>query len=231
MDAEFESGRPVVLKGTIFSETSTMEDYLDSLKSNWAPSASAVPFYFKSPGVDERVVFVKPLGCKYDWTTLRRTGQSEVQFKMYAEDPRIYSSELLTTVINYGGDAGTGFGFNLGFDFGFGAPIPPSGGTVTNPGNRATPATLTIAGPIVSPTIVNDTLGITLAFNITLEATDTLTIDLANRTVLLNGSLNRRGTLLQPNWFLFEPGSNFLRFGGGAGTGSTLTVALRAAWR
>ena len=231
MDAEFEQGRSVVIKGTIYVDTATMEAYLDDLKENWATSATPVPFYFKSPGVDERVLFVKPLGCRYDWTTLRRTGQAEVQFKMFAEDPRIYTSALVTTTINYGGDAGTGFGFNFGFDFGFGPAVPPTGADVNNAGNRPTPAVMVITGPITSPVITNDTLGISLAFNITLEATDTLTIDLAGRTVLLNGSINRRGTLLQPNWFFLQKGNNFLRFGGGAGTGSSLVIQHRAAWR
>lgn len=231
MDAEFERGRPVVLRGTIYADSASMETYLDSLKSNWAPSRTLIPFYFKAPGVDERVIFVKPLGCKYDWNALRRTGQAEVQFKMFAEDSIIYTAALQEHIINYGGDAGTGFGFNLGFNFSFGPVIPPTGANIPVGGNRATPAIMTITGPIVSPVITNDTLGTSLAFNITLSASDTLTINLANRTVLLNGSANRRNTLLQPNWFFFQPGGTFIRFGGGSGTGSFLTIQYRDAWR
>jgi hypothetical protein len=231
MDAEFEKGRPVILKGTIYANSSSMESYLDSLKANWAPSRTPIPLYFKAPGVDERVLFVKPLGCRYDWSTLRRTGQAEVQFKCFAEDSIIYTAALQEYTINYGGDAGTGFGFNLGFDFSFGPVVPPTGLNIPVGGTRPTPAIFIITGPIVSPVITNDTLGISLAFNITLSASDTLTIDLANRTVVLNDSLNRRNTLLQPNWFFLQQGGNFIRFGGGAGTGSSLTVQYRDAWR
>lgn len=231
MDAEFEKGRPLIVQGMIYADTSTMESYLDSLKSNWAPSTTLVPFYFKSPGVAERCVFVKPLGCKYDWTTMRRYGCAEVQFKMFAEDPRIYTAEEQVVVINYGGEAGTGFAFDLGFDFGFGPAIPPTGANIPVGGNRPTPATLTITGPITSPVITNDTLGVSLAFNITLTASDTLTIDLANRTVVLNGSQNRRNTLQVPNWFFLSQGTTFLRYGGGNGTGSFVTIRYRDAWR
>lgn len=231
LDAEFEKGRPIVLTGKIYANSSTMETYLDSLKANFAPSRTLVPFYFKAPGIDERMVLVKPQGCKYDWSELRRIGSTDVQFKMFAEDPRLYSAEETETVIAYGGDAGTGFGFNLGFNFGFGPAILPNGANITNVGNRSTPVVYEITGPVTSPTIINDTLSKTLAFNITLEATDTLTIDLGNKTVVLNGSLNRRGVLSEPNWYLLEPGTNFIRYGGGAGTGSFLTVRYRSAWR
>jgi hypothetical protein len=230
MDAEFEKGRTVLLEGELYADTANMEAYLDSLKENWAPSSTPIPLYLKVPGRAERVMFVKPLGCRYDWESIRRFGSSRVQFKAFAEDPRIYTSELITTIINYGGDAGTGFAFNLGFDFGFGPAVAPTGANVNNSGNRPTPAIMTIVGPVTSPAIVNDTAGLTLAFNITLAATDSLVIDLANRTVLLNG-INRRGTLLQPNWFFLAKGDNFIRFGGGAGTGSYLTIQHRAAWR
>lgn len=231
MDAEFEKGRPVVVRGTIFANTSNMESFLDTLKSNWAPSRTNIPFYFKAPGVEERCVFVKPLGCKYDWTTLRRTGQAEVQFKMFAEDPRLYSAALQSVNIPYGGAAGIGFDFNLNFDFGFGPAIAPTGADITNTGNRATPVIFTITGPVTMPTIVNDTLSKNLAFNISLSASDSLVIDMANHTVMLNGSLNYRNVLLAPNWYLLEPGSNFIRFGGSAGTGSNLNAQYRAAWR
>lgn len=231
MDAEFEKGRPVSLKGTIYANTSTMESYLDDLKANWAPSATPVPFYFKAPGVPERVLFVKPLGCSYDWKTMRRIGCGEVMFKMYAEDPRIYSSTLNSIDIAYGGDAGTGFAFNLGFDFSFGAAIPPTGAVISVGGSRPTPPLFTITGPVTSPAIINDTLGITMYFNITLEATDTLVIDAANRTITQNGSINRRGVLQEPNWFFLSQGDNFIRYGGSSGTGSNLNVKYRDAWR
>src|SRR5690242_17824814 len=59
MDAEFEKGRDIVLGGTIYADSSTIESYLDDLKENWAPSRTLIPLYFKAPGVSERFLLVK----------------------------------------------------------------------------------------------------------------------------------------------------------------------------
>jgi hypothetical protein len=230
IDAEFEQGRELSIEGTVYADVGTIEFYMDSLKANYAPVTSPIPLVMKAPGVNERVVFVKPRGVRYSWDAARRTGMSPIQFLMYAEDPRIYDNVLNNQVIPFGGTATTGFGFNFGFNFGFGVTVPPDGQFVINTGNRPAPAILTITGPVVDPRIINDTDSKTLNFVITLSALDTLTIDLANRTVLLNGSTNRRNTLQTSDWFLFGIGSTFIRFGGASGTG-TLTVSWRSAWR
>jgi tail protein len=232
IDAEFEQGREIVVEGTAYCDVSIAEVFFDSLKANYAPVTTPLPFVFKAPGVNERVVFVKPRGARYDWDTARRYGASPIQILMYAEDPRIYDNSLVSQVIPYGGAATTGFAFNMGFNLSFGTTVPPDGQYVVNAGNRPTPAILTIQGPVTNPRIVNDTDGKTLRFVIDLAVSDQLVIDLANHTVTLNGVTNRRDSLQEPNWFLFNPGTpgTFIRFGGTSGSG-TLTVSYRNAWR
>lgn len=224
IDAEFEKGREIILEGTVFGASNNVEPYLDSIKSNFAPSATSKPFYFKSTGVSERVIFVKPRGVRFDWETARRLGMTNIQFLMYAEDPRIYDNSLTTQIIPYGGTATTGFGFNVGFNLSFGANVPPNGSYVTVGGNRPAPAILTITGPVDQPRIINDTNSKNLIFNTSLGGGETLTIDLAARTVLLNGNINRRNTLITSDWFLFQPGSTFIRFGGTNGTSMITTT-------
>lgn len=231
MDAEFEKGRDVILTGDAYANTDTMEDFLDSLKANYAPSTSLVPFYFKSPGVVERLVYVKPLGCKYDWDQIRRTGQARIQFKMFAEDPRLYAAIETSTDIDFAAGASTGFGFDLGFDFGFGGSSGSDGAFVNNLGNRATPPIFTITGPCSNPTIRDETYGHALSFSIDLAAGETLVINTQYKTVRLNGTVNRRGTLANADWFYLEPGQTFLRYNAVTGTGSSLNVAFRSAWR
>jgi hypothetical protein len=230
IDAEFEQGRDISIEGTVYGTVGNVETYMDSLKANYAPVKTPLPLYFKVPGVAQRVMFVKPRGVRYDIDSAQRTGQTPVQFLAYAEDPRIYDDNLLTVVIPFGGLATTGFGFNFGFNLSFGAVVPPAGANIFNGGNRPTPAVLTITGPVVNPRIVDDTDSKTLPFNITLGAGDLLVIDLLNRTVVLNGATNKRAALLSSDWFLFNPGNTFIRFGGASGTG-TLTVSYRYAWR
>lgn len=231
MDAEFERGRDILLNAEIYTNSSTMETYLDSLKFNFAPSTSLVPFYFKAPGVDERLVYVKPLGFKYDWEQLRRIGQAKAQFKMFAEDPRIYTSLLITNNVPFSPGALTGFGFNLSFNFGFGGAASTDGVIVTNAGNRPTPPIFTINGPCTDPSIRDDTYGNILSFSITLAAGETLVIDTKYKTVRLNGSVNRRGSMTNFEWFFLQPGSTFIRYGASVGAGSSMDVSFRSAWR
>lgn len=231
IDAEFERGRDIVINADIYADSSTMEDYLDSLKYNYAPSRVLIPFYYKAPGVDERLLYVKPLGFKYDWEQIRRTGRARAQFRLFAEDPRIYAAQVSSTDIAFSFGAVTGFGFNMGFDLGFGGSATTDGAFVNNAGNRPTPPTFTITGPCTSPSIRDETYGNILAFNITLASGETLVIDTKYRTVRFNGSSNRRNTMTNFDWFFLNPGDTFIRYGASSGSGSSLNVSFRSAWR
>jgi hypothetical protein len=234
MDAEFEKARDIVLDGTIYAPGSTMESYLDSLKENWAPSKTQVPFYFKAPGVNERLLFVKPLGMRYDWSSLRRTGQATVQFGAFAEDPRIYDSTLQTATLPLGATVFTGFGFNLGFSFGFGGVSSLNDAVeVVVGGNRPTPPVIRINGPIDNPRLISDTAGKEMLFSgLSLLAGEYVDVDMKNKTVKLNGTTNRRNTLVSPTWFFLEKGSNTLRLrASSSNPAATATVYYRSAWR
>jgi len=230
MDAEFEKGRTVILDGTIYTDGTNMETYLDLLKDNYAPSRTLLPFYLLAPGVDERVLFVKPLGCRYDWEQMRRTGCAAAQFSMFAEDPRIYSSTLNSITITQGGTATTGRSYNKSYNYSYGAPITPNQTTCTNVGNRDTPVTFIMTGPVTNPTIINDTDGVSLRFIISLSATEVLTVNTQYHTAYVNG-LSRRDTLVEPNWFFLHKGDNLIRYLADSSGSSTLEVQFRSAWR
>jgi hypothetical protein len=117
LDAEFERGRDIILDGIAYCDPDDVETFLDDLKENYAPVSVAIPFYFKPPGVAERLLFVKPRGAKFDWELARRIGMTNVQLLLYAEDPRIYASVLSSLVIPFGGVATSGFGFDNSIDF------------------------------------------------------------------------------------------------------------------
>lgn len=440
IDAEFENGREIVLDGTVYASASSAESYLDTLKSNFAPVTSPIPFYILNPGVVERLIYVKPRGARYDVDTARRLGITNIQFGLYAEDPRIYAATESLTTIPFGAEAITGFGFTnildtftrtvaagswgstdtsqvwavsggtvgtdyfvngtkgvqsngtvnvlrhsfldsgqtdfdiyvsvtcpvvptgaaitlwavgrfldtsnyyvaqisiatsgtaslsiqkrvagvlstvvsgvsvgthsagdtwrihfkgsgtrleasawkpasasepisftlsgtdtslttgtnigllsrlesgntntlpveiawdnlqvvlgLGFDFGFGGTaVGADGAFVNNLGNRPTPPTFTIFGPVNTPIIIDDTFGHTLQFNIILSASETLVVNALNRTVLLNGTTNRRNVLVDGDWFFLNTGQTFLRYHAISGATSFMEVRFRSAWR
>jgi phage-related protein len=67
--------------------------------------------------------------------------------------------------------------------------------TLTNEGSVATRPTLTIAGPVETPTIVAALPGgavTQIVYGATLQTGDVLVIDSAARTVILNGTASRR---------------------------------------
>lgn len=234
MDAEFEKGRDLAIEGTLYGDTATLESYLDTLKSNWAPSTALIPLYFKSPGVAERFLLVKPLGINYSWNVDRRLGIIDVQFNAFAEDPRIYENNFISFQLSLGATTFTGFGFNFNFNFTFGGVSTTTDQFTFNvAGNRPTPPTFIIHGPVTNPKILNDITGRQMEFtNIILTASDTLTIDTKNKTVKLNGTANRRGNLVAPTWFYLQPGSNTIRFrADSSDPTAALEVQYYPAWR
>jgi hypothetical protein len=233
MDAEFEKGRDISLTGTVYALSGLFETYVDSLKANWAPSRTLVPLYFSTPDGGERFVYVKPLGVSYDWTELRRVGQTAVQFRAFAEDPRIYSNSLQSYGINLGATVFTGRGYNKSYNFGYGGVSTTTDGVyVTVGGNRPTPPVFTIYGPVVNPQILNDTTGQLMKFDITLLAGETLVIRPQYKTVRLNDTTNRRNALLAPIWFYLEKGQTFIRYRAeSSDPTSHLTIEFRSAWR
>lgn len=229
VDAAFEKMRVITLEGQIFNATET---YLDTLKANFAPSTLPKPFYFLAPGIPERLIYCKSYGMKYDWSTERRFGSVPCQFQLMAEDPTIYGDLLLGTAVLP--TTTSGFGFDLSFNFGFGGASAVDGSTtLVNAGNKDADCTFNINGPISNPVIVHELTGNRLAFNIDLVSTDVLTVNLRNKTAVLNGSANRRGTMLGTSrWFLLSPGANTIRFLGTAGSGTpSLDCIARSAYR
>ncbi len=231
MDSQFENMRAITLEGTIYSPADQAEIFADTLKSNFAPSFSNSPFYFKHPTVGQRVIFAKSLGCRYDVDSLRRVGQTAIQFQLKAEDPTIYGSQIILT--GSLAAASSGRSYPRSYNYGYGIVLGSAGAVnAFNAGNKPATAIIRLQN-VINPVVVNDTVSKKLTFTATINSPDYYDIDLRNRTVILNGTANRRGTVQGTSqWFLLQPGDNLLRLLGSAGTGTpTMTVTYRPAWR
>jgi hypothetical protein len=104
-----------------------------------------------------------------------------------------------------------------------------------NVGTFETRPVYTIVGPVTNPAIFNNTTGQYLKFNITLLATDTLTIDTAASSVLLNGTASRRNSVTTDSSTItsmnLQPGANSIGFlPTSSVAGALLTVTWRDAW-
>jgi hypothetical protein len=231
LDAVWEKGRPISLEGLAYAAPELLMPFLDELKYNWAPSRTLVPLYMRYPGMADRVLFVKPRGCRYDLDAGVRIGRVPVQFLAFAEDPRIYSSELVDVEVVQSGVTVAGMGFPHDLPYGFGDVVDPETVNLVNQGNRPTPVKFIVNGPVVTPDIVNETTGQTLRVNITLDVGEYLEIDTQYHTVLLNGSVNRRGLLEEPNWFFLQKGDNFIRLRAATAGSATMAAQYRHAWR
>jgi len=234
VDSGFETIRTVILDGTLYASATAMETYLDSLKANYAPSAVNKPLYF---GTDAgvRMVNGKAQGLKYNKDQLRRLGAATAQIQVMCEDPRIYTPASVSGTVSLVSGAIAGRGYNKSYSFGYGAAVTQGSLALAIGGNRDTPGILRIDGAVVNPTIINDTTGDQFVFNLSLAAGEYVTINLANKAVLKNGTQSVRNSMsITGSWFLMQPGTNFFRL---LGTQSPptpvaqLTATANSAWR
>lgn len=198
VDAEFEDARVVILDCTAYASPTALETYLDTLKANFAPSATIKPLYFGTD-VGMRQVFGKSIGLRYQKSSMRRLGQIDFQAQVLCEDPRIYSPTIISQVIP---------------------------GTLTLLGNRDSVGTITIAGARTNPVITLGTSVITFA--LVIASGETVVIDLNARTIIKDGTINVRGNVaITGGWPQLVNGANVFTVGG-TGSGTITVAARSA---
>lgn len=141
---------------------------------------------------------------------------------LFAGDPRIYGAALRSAFYDPAASlSGGGVAMPLTFPLTF-TTTTVTQLDLTNLGNFATPPVLTIKGPVVNPVVDNNTTGESLYITYSLGSSDTVVVDVAARSVKLNGAsrldlLNTQST----KWWELQPGTNRVRL---RGTGMVLGV-------
>ena len=159
-----------------------------------------------------------------------RAGASRARVEWWCTDPRIYDVDLTTVSTAVADTAGTGEEWPWEWPIDWGGEVSGGAVTATNDGEFPTPWVATLTGPLTSPRITNATSDETIRIDGTLESGETLVIDSADRSILLNGTTQRyRWLRSQSQWFDLAPGDNTIRFAATAGTGS-LQLEFRSAW-
>lgn len=150
-------------------------------------------------------------------------GYIVAQVTFFCADPIIYDDVLMTSTIYV--SLVTGRVYNRSYPRSYAPASAYFYTTVTNDGNWETFPVITIDGPIIDPIIGNFTQGLSIEFNATLIAGDTLVIDLESKLITLNGVSARNLITGTSKWFSAPVGSSqFYLTGTGTLAGTTQAI-------
>lgn len=149
-----------------------------------------------------------------------------------ATDPRVYGLDEHTANLTLGESSG-GHGFPLGFPHGFGTATA-GGANCENAGSIETYPTITVtAGGSGASAIslINTTTGAEWEISLSLDAGDTLVVDMGEQTALLNGTADRSPFVIRPpsEWWALLPGDNEVTLVA-SGVGTSAVVAWHDAY-
>ncbi len=159
------------------------------------------PFYIQLPNLPLLVTMARCRKFSYPINLNYGAGLADpVNMMFHSTDPRLYTAPTNSTSCGLPSPTG-GFGFNVSFNLSFGGSSSPNSVSVANTGNFEMRPLVSIAGPCVTPSIANGSItgNPTLQFGVTLNAGDTLVVDLDAHTATLNGTASRLNTL-QPGF-------------------------------
>jgi hypothetical protein len=118
-----------------------------------------------------------------------RIGNLAIQFT--CSDPRKYSESDYICSISFPDLGSSGLVYPLTYPLDYGTASSGGTGSYSNDGDAPLPVIYVVHGPTENPRITNNTTGMHMSFSITLTAGETLSINTANSTVLLNDSVDR----------------------------------------
>lgn len=235
-ESKYEDGRTVTLVGEIMS-TVSIEDAFAEWALVAAPmiqtldSGPALLKWTEGATGNQLQRLVK-LDGDLDPPFQEGAAVLSYQAQFFAEDPRAYSQTLQAPISGSLSTSGGGHVFNTTYNRTYSSS---GGGTVsfTNAGNRPTPPVFRIAGFCVNPYIALVGSGLRLVFNGTINAGDYLEIDVAKRSIKLNGMTNRYNFYDGANstWFELAKGtSNLQLVAASFDSNAALTVLGRSAY-
>jgi len=224
--------RIIVLELEVFAPSVPFENVIAALALAFQPirdPANQKALGFLLPGWSEqRILYCRPTkgGLPIDeWYQFNR---GEYPVELTANDPLIYSNSLHSASAGLPSPT-AGLTFNVTFDATFGAS---TGGSmqVTNLGNYITAPVFTITGPVTNPKVTFTSSGQYMLLNLTLGPSDTVEIDMGNKTITFNGTASRNNTIAQgSSWFGFPPGT--WSIGVASADSAPVAAIFTATWR
>jgi hypothetical protein len=221
---QYYAPRGITLKIQASAATQALRDVARATLQQAVPVNDLAPFVYNEPL--PKTLMVRRKGRIVEkYPTLMDVVFTVV---LVAPDPRKYSTTVQTVSATTPTSAG-GLAPPWTPPITLPAQTPPGQLVVTNLGNFETRPTLTITGPATAPAVYDATDGQTISWSgITMASSDTLVIDLDQRTALLDGMYVAAD--LPSAWFVCEPGETQLQLAGAPGAGATLTATWQDAY-
>jgi len=224
---DFLSGRNLTFTINIFSDaTRNAQQNLALFNQAMVPQQSGTTaLYFQlAPTDTSKVLYARVRSRRVLVDPDYTYGFIRVQVTMFAPNPKYYDQTFTTGSISP--VAPSGRTYNRTYNLSYGGGSNASALTIVNSGTWTTYPTVTITGPITNPILTNQTTNQSLAVTVTLQATDSLVLDLENRNVLLNGSPVRNLLTGSSQWFGASPGSTVFTLTGTAFTAGVTSASV-----
>lgn len=228
--AQYLAERRITIEGDIVGDPGVdLASKINIWRQVFNPQPVAIPLSFVLPGEIQKRIYCVPtrrdLPNDFDFNI----GIGRFTIELVAEDPRIYEDNLNTASAQPA--TANGVDFDIDFSFNFGGGV---GGQVpcTNVGTYFSPMTIRFAGPCTDPKATNLFTGEYLKLNTTIAAGEYIDVDVLTRTIVLNESASRYGTLdLTSTWWELPPGTTLVGFvATGTDSNTLMTVTWRGAW-
>jgi hypothetical protein len=205
---------------------------VDLIRAAWDASEVDLPIHYRFLGLPERLRYGRPRRCHVNLDMAPKGSVGIVSFQFEALDPLSYSA------VEYVGSTAPqtpGDGITVPFTVPFTLPAATSGTVdALNVGTAKSPWTARILGPTTPgnpPLITHVESGAFLSLSAnggaSVPSGQFMELDSRDRSVLLNGTDDRRQTLDNfSTWFPLTPGSNTILFQGSG----TLEFRWRSAY-
>lgn len=222
--------RPITLKGTVEApDRASLDGALDQLFAAAALTDTTLTVWEATP----KQATVRRSGKVLTEYVTDRTATWSVM--VTAADPRRYSTLLQSGTTGLPTTSG-GLSFPATFPITFSATTVSGQIGAANSGSMDTRPILTIAGPVVAPTVsalYPDGTVKQLAYSLDLASGDVLVIDTDAHTVILNGNTSRRRFMTVASGWPTIPANSSVSYQFQSGTynaSAMLTASWRSAW-
>ncbi len=206
---DFLGGRTVSITFlTLGAGASSAQENYNTIQQALLPQTSGTtPLYFRlSSAGGEQFVNARVRALRTNIDPNYTYGYIVSQVEFFCPNPFYFDSTQQTATLNVSAAPGRTYNRTYNLIYGYGSLSTTT--SVTNSGWATAYPTITITGPLVNTIVGNVTTNQYLYFSGSLADTDTLVIDLYNKTITLNGNPARNLLVGNSEWFDLPPGTS-----------------------